>query len=399
MERSNTKNKLFEGIRIVDFSNVVSGPMATQILADQGADVIKIESPENGDLTRMIGANRNGFSSMFAVLNRNKRSMVINIKSPKGQAVLNRLLLTADVLVQNFRPGVMDKLGLGKTAVRKNFPSLIYMSISGFGEVGPYSKRRVYDPVIQAISGYASTQNPSHPDLIKNLICDKVTALTAAQAISGALFARERDKNRDGEFVDLSMLDAGLAFLWPDGMMNNTLLGDAITPMPPLSDIYQINETADGHITYLVVSDSEWVGLCQALEIPKMSNDSRFVDLINRIKNIDELKSILKKEMVKWNTVEICDRLEEEDVPFAKINSVSEVMTDPQILANSSIDRHKHPIAGDLQFPKHPASFEKRSSDVRLHAPSLGEHTRDILLELELENSEIENLYEDGSVA
>ena len=130
-----------------------------------------------------------------------------------------------------------------------------------------------------------------------------------------------------------------------------------------------------------------------------MSDDPRFVDLINRIKNIDELKSILQKEMIKWNTVEICKRLEEEDVPFAKINSISDVMTDPQILANNSIDRHTHPIAGDLQFPKHPVSFQKRCTDVRLHAPSLGEHTRDILLELELEPSEIDKLYEDGSVA
>ena len=199
-------NNIFEGIRIIDFSNVVSGPMATQILADQGADVIKIETPGLGDISRMIGANRNGFSSMFTVLNRNKRSVVINLKSKKGLAVLDSLLDSADVLVQNFRPGVMEKLNLGRNEIRQRFPKLIYVSISGFGETGPYSGRRVYDPVIQAISGYASVQNSVQPDLVKNLICDKTTALTCAQAITASLFARERDEERKGTNIDLSML-------------------------------------------------------------------------------------------------------------------------------------------------------------------------------------------------
>jgi len=393
------KNKIFEGIRILDFSNVVSGPMATQILADQGADVIKVESPGTGDISRMIGANRNGFSSMFSVLNRNKRSIVINLKSIKGRAILDSLLSTTDVLVQNFRPGIMNKLGLGKEIIQKKFPQLIYVSISGFGETGPYSNRRVYDPVIQAISGYASTQNRKEPDLIKNLICDKTTALTTAQAISAALFARERDVNHVGESVDLSMLDVGLAFLWPDGMMNNTFLGDGITPMPPLSDIYQINETLDGHITYIVVSDAEWNGLCRALDLKSLSKNPKFIDIVHRLKNITELKSILKLEMSKWRTEEICIRLEEQDVPFAKINSLPEVIEDPQIAVNCSLETHVHPIAGKLQFPKHPVQFGNRSTELRQHAPKLGQHTSEILRELDFEDSEIGNLFAEEAVA
>ena len=391
-------NTLFEGIRIIDFSNVVSGPMATQILADQGADVIKIETPGAGDVSRLIGANRNGFSSMFTVLNRNKRSVVINLKSKKGQAILDDLLTTADVLVQNFRPGVMEKLKLGKSEVRKRFPRLIYVSISGFGESGPYSGRRVYDPVIQAISGYAAVQNNNHPDLVKNLICDKTTALTCAQAISAALFARERDLEASGTSIDISMLDAGLAFLWPDGMMNDTLLGDEITPMPPLSDIYQINETKDGHVTYIVVSDAEWSGLCNALEISHLTSNPKFVDIVNRLKNISELKEILRLEMARWSTKDICERLDKEDVPFAKINTIKEVIEDPQIKENGAIVEHSHPSAGKLQFPKHPVHFENKTLEVRLHAPDLGQHTAEVLRELNFSKSEVNDLFNEGVV-
>ena len=391
-------NTLFEGIRIIDFSSVVSGPMATQILADQGADVIKIENPGMGDISRLIGANRNGFSSMFTVLNRNKRSVVINLKSKKGLAILDTLLATADVLVQNFRPGVMEKLKLGKSQLRKRFPRLIYVSISGFGESGPYSSRRVYDPVIQAISGYASVQNNNQPDLVKNLICDKTTALTCAQAISAALFERERDHKKSGTNIDLSMLDAGLAFLWPDGMMNDTLLGDGITPMPPLSDIYQINETKDGHITYIVVSDAEWSGLCNALEIAHLTSDPKFIDIVNRLKNISELKKILRLEISKWSTKDICERLDKEDVPFAKINTIKEVIKDPQIKQNGAILEHSHPTAGKLQFPKHPVRFENKTLEVRLHAPKLGQHTSEILRELDFSEADVEELIKEGIV-
>ena len=391
-------NTLFEGIRIIDFSSVVSGPMATQILADQGADVIKIEIPGSGDISRLIGANRNGFSSMFTVLNRNKRSVVINLKSKKGLAILDNLLATADVLVQNFRPGIMEKLKLGKSQLRERFPRLIYVSISGFGESGPYSGRRVYDPVIQAISGYASVQNNNQPDLVKNLICDKTTALTCAQAISAALFERERDHKKSGTNINLSMLDAGLSFLWPDGMMNDTFLGDGINPMPPLSDIYQINETKDGHITYIVVSDAEWSGLCNALEIAHLTSDPKFVDIVNRLKNISELKKILRLEMSKWSTKDICERLDKEDVPFAKINTIEEVIKDPQIKQNGAILEQSHPIAGKLQFPKHPVHFENKTLEVRLHAPKLGQHTSEILRELDFSEADVKELIKEGIV-
>ena len=164
------------------------------------------------------------------------------------------------------------------------------------------------------------------------------------------------------------MLDAGLALFWPDGMMNDTLLGDGITPMPPLSDIYQINETKDGHITYIVVSDAEWSGLCNALELDHLILDPKFVDIVNRLQNISELKKILRLEISKWSTKDICERLDKEDVPFAKVNTIEEVIKDPQIKQNGGNLEHLHPIAGKLQFPKHPVHFENKTLEVRLQA-------------------------------
>ena len=227
---------------------------------------------------------------------------------------------------------------------------------------------------------------------------DKTTALTCAQAISAALFARERDPKKSGTDIDLSMLDAGLAFLWPDGMMNDTFLGDGITPMPPLSDIYQIDETKDGHITYIVVSDAEWSGLCKALKITHLTRDPKFNDIVNRLKNISELKGILRAEMSKWSTKEICERLDKEDVPFAKINTIKEVIEDPQIKQNGAIVEHSHPIAGKLQFPKHPVHFENKTLEVRLHAPDLGQHTAEVLRELNFCKSDVDDLFKEGVV-
>src|SRR6201995_2282462 len=212
-----------QGYRVIDLTSMVSGPSATMLLADQGADVIKVENPQGGDHTRTAANRRGGFSASFLNNNRNKRSVVLDLKSPSGTDALKRLIATADVFVQNFRTGVIDRMGFGEAEVRSLRPDIIYVSISGFGEKGPYAQKPVYDPLIQALSGLASIQGGSdqaRPRLVRTIVPDKLTGVVAAQAISAALLARER--TGQGQHVRLSMLDAVVAFLWGADMGSQT---------------------------------------------------------------------------------------------------------------------------------------------------------------------------------
>ncbi len=216
------------GVRVLDLTGVVSGPVATMILADQGADVLKIE-PIGGDITRRSRAQigtTNEFSALFISSNRGKRSLAIDIKHASGREVLARLAAQADVLVQNFRPGTMERLGLGPSELCERHPRLVYVSISGVGETGPYVKKRVYDPIIQALSGFADIQSQpvtNRPQMIRTIVCDKTTAILTAQAVSSALYARE--KTGRGDHIQVAMLDAMISYLWPEGMMQYTVVG------------------------------------------------------------------------------------------------------------------------------------------------------------------------------
>ena len=274
-DSTNSKGPL-SGYRIIDVTQMLSGPMATMMLGDQGADVIKIEPPGIGDLTRAMGANKRGIPPTFAVINRNKRSIAIDLKDHRGLAVLKHLIASADVFVQNFRPGTADRMGIGEHDLRRIKPDLIYVSISGFGEKGPYVAKRVYDPVIQALSGLAAIQadyKTGRPQMMRLIIPDKVTALTAAQAITAALLARER--TGEGQHVKLAMLDAVIAFLWPEGMASHTFISSSAQPARATSrDL--IFETADGFITTGANSNAEWQGLARALGRPEWIDDARF---------------------------------------------------------------------------------------------------------------------------
>ena len=244
------------GIRVVDLTSMISGPVATMMLADQGADVIKVE-PLSGDLVRHMGPNRQGLSSGFISANRSKRSLAVNLKTDQGMAVIQRLLATADVFVQNFRPGAVERMGLGEEVVRGIREDIVYVSISGFGETGPYAHKRVYDPVIQALSGLADIQKDGEsgrPRMIRTIIPDKTTAVTAAQAITAALFARER--GRGGQHVKLAMLDTMVAYLWPEGMAGYTFIGREVKSSRAQLAQDLIFETLDGYITAGAVSDA-----------------------------------------------------------------------------------------------------------------------------------------------
>ncbi|MCH6562883.1 MAG: CoA transferase [Myxococcales bacterium] len=386
-----------EGIRVIDLTSMVSGPMATCVLGDQGAEVVKVEIPGTGDLIRHIGCARGGLSAIFTTLNRNKRSIVLNLRQPHGRELLHKLLAGADVLVQNFRPGVMHALGFGEAELRPRYPDLVYVSISGFGETGPYARRRVYDIIIQAISGMAASQadpKTGVPELVRNIVCDKVTAVTAAQAITAALFARERGAG--GQHVRLSMLDTAIAFLWPDTMQSYTFLGEGVTPPAPLAGLLSVRQTKDGHMTIFAISDAEFGGLCRALDCPELSDDPRFADVTLRTRNADLLAELLDRATGAHTTAELCARLEVEDVPHAAVTSLESLHRHPQVIENRLLVESEHPHAGRTRTPRPVASFEATPATLRRPAPALGEHTDELLAELGLPEGEIHELRAEG---
>jgi crotonobetainyl-CoA:carnitine CoA-transferase CaiB-like acyl-CoA transferase len=353
------------------------------MLADQGADVIKVEPPGLGDLLRLSPFRRGGMGAFFANGNRGKRGVVVDLTKPEGRDVLFDLVRRADVFVQNFRPGAVEKLGIAESDLREVRPDLVYVSISGYSETGPYAKRRVYDPILQAVTGHVAIQkNPDVPipDLIRHVVVDKASAYTAAQAITAALFARER--GRGGQHVRVAMIDVALAFLWPDGMMKQTMIGEGeVAPGPTLYELYRLTETADGHLVYFAASDDEFHGLLRALGRTDLIEDPRFT-IWERAKNAEAIGQILYDEFRKWPTAEILARLIAEDVAAGPVNSLDDALADPQILHNGSLLELEHPVAGRMRQAKPAARFDKTPTAVTSPPPLHGEHTDAVLAEL-----------------
>lgn len=387
------------GYRIIDVTSMISGPIATRILGDQGADVIKVEPPGVGDLVRSFGARRKGFPAIFVTSNRNKRSVVLNLKDSRGREILERLVADADVFVQNFRPGAAERMGIGEAELRRVRPDLVYVSISGFGETGPYANKRVYDPVIQALSGLASVQEDGatgRPRMVRTIVPDKLTAITAAQAISAALLARER--TGIGQHVRLSMLDTMVAFLWPEAMARHTYVGENAGTSRPLPVHDLVFETADGYITVGAVSDVEWRGLCEALDCPEWLDDPRFKTGSGRVKHADARFELVEAVLRTRGSAEWLQGLDAAGVPCAPILTREELLEDPQIAANQLIVESEHPHAGRMRQPRPAARFDRTPAAIRRPAPGLGEHTDEILEELSLTGEEIAELRETGVV-
>jgi crotonobetainyl-CoA:carnitine CoA-transferase CaiB-like acyl-CoA transferase len=396
---SNGRSGPLSGLRILDLSNMISGPLATMILGDQGADVIKVEVPGMGDPMRMFGAMRGGMSSTFVNLNRSKRSIVLDLRGEEGKEVLRRLIGRADVFVQNFRPGVMDRLGFGYEAVRALAPDVVYASISGFGDTGPFASRPVYDNVVQALSGVAAVQtdpDTGKPELVRNLSLDKATAYTAAQAVTASLLARAR--GRGGQHVRLAMLDAAIAFLWPDGMMNHTLLGDDVFHVPPFSIIYRIYETADGAITVSALTDDQWARACRAADREEMIEDPRFRSLFDRMTHMQELREAVTELIATRTTAEWCARYEKHDVPHAQVLSLEEVPEHPQVRANGTLVESEHPAAGRMRQARPAPRFDGTPIGSLAPAPTYGQHTDEVLAELGYDGREIAALRANASV-
>ncbi len=373
------------GIQILDISAVLSGPLATMILADQGAEVIKVESPGLGDVMRLGLHRRGGMAAFFANANRGKRSLVLDLQRPRGREILLELARRADVFVQNYRPGAVERLGIGERDLRALNPGLIYVSISGYGDAGPYRDRRVYDPIIQGLTGHVAVQqNPDVPirDLVRNVVADKASAYTAAQAISAALFARERGAG--GQHVRIPMLDASLAFFWPDGMMRHTMLGDGVVGGPTLYELYRLWETADGHLIWFAASDSEFHGLFRAVGHPEWCEDERFAAARGRSnpENFAALGELLLQTFRKWSTAELLERMVAEQVPVGPVLSLEEILEDPQILHNEAVFEAEHPVYGRYRQARPAARFDRTPPAPARMPPLHGEHSDEILAEL-----------------
>ena len=379
------------GIRVIDLTTVVSGPVCTMLLADQGADVIKVEPP-GGDIARRTAGNGE-FTAMFVSCNRGKRSLAIDLKQPAALAILHRLIAGADVLVQNFRPGTMERFGLDDACIRALNPRLIYLSISGVGETGPYVGKRVYDPVIQSLSGFAdvqANQTTGRPQLIRTIVADKTTAVHAAQAVCAALFARER--SGQGQSIHLSMLDTMVAYLWPEAMTQYTVVGNEASAINPTARPDLIFQTLDGYITVGSVSDSEWQGLCGVIGKPEWIDDPRFKTPGKRAANAAERITLVGEILATGQSQDWLDRLDAADVPCAPVLRRGDVMHNPQVVNNRMIEEFEQPMLGRVRQPRPAARFDATPARIGGPAPAIGEHTDSILAELGFSAQDIDAL-------
>src|SRR5579875_1128818 len=337
------------GVQVVDLSSMMSGPWAADILGDQGADVIKVEVPGKGDHVRSLPNQSGGLSAMFVNVNRSKRSLTLNLKAAEGVEVLKRLVRTADVVVQNFRPGVVERLGIGYEDLSAVNPRLVYLSMSGFGERGPDAQQRVYDPLIQALTGLTTIQagsDSARPRLVRTILPDKLSAVVASQALTAALFARERTGR--GQHIRLSMLESVLSFLWASDMGAYTFADKPVPIEQGGSFIDLIYETADGYMTIATNSNAEWQALCRALGQPEWIEDERFTTPTGRSEYINERLELVQSVLREKTTEQWLELMTEFDVPAAATLTRAQVIEHPQVLATGIIAESEHPVAGRL---------------------------------------------------
>mgnify|MGYP001303648435 CR=1 FL=1 len=380
------------GITVVDVSSAVAGPWVSSWLAELGAEVIFIEKVGVPDVMRMTGAISGDQSGSWVHLHRNKRGMDLDIRSETGRDILLKLLAQADVFIQNFRPGVAQRLQIDYPALSALNPELVYLSVSGFGPDGPYADRPVYDPIIQALSGMAEAQNGTY---VKAVVADKTTAMAGTNAVLAALVARSNGAG--GQHIELALLDAMLHWMWVEVFWNESLPDGE--PAPTYSEWYEPWNTVDGQIAANWVNFEQYKGACHALGRPELADDPRFATRDARLQNADAQRSEFAATLETMLTDDALSALEAADVPCARVVSRQEVFQDPQVLHNDIIISETHPTAGRIRTAKPPAKFSKTPTALTRHAPGKGEHTDEILRELGLSSSEIDELRNHNIVA
>lgn len=385
------------GIVVLDLSAVVSGPLCGQIMGDLGAEVIKVEAP-GGDSARSMGVPiKQGISPLFGHCNRNKRAITIDLKTSEGQSVARRMAQRADVVIENFRPGVAERLGLGYDALVDDNPGLVYVSISGFGPDGPRRDEPAYDTVIQGLTGFMPTQGGRgrEPRLVQGIVADKVTALTAAYATMAALFARVNGDGR-GQRVDVPMFDAYTAFLLPDLIGSKTFPDEA---QSPAVNPHRTWKTADGFVVMMIIEDRQFFGLCRAIEREDLVDDPRAANMLTRQQHSKALFGEVREALAKCSTADLLASAREYGVPMAPVNDIEDLFEDPQALHNGTLfEVDDDPGLGRMRQFRSPPRFSRTPASLRQLPPRRGEHTRALLRESGLDDSEIDALIEAGAV-
>ena len=380
-----------QGVKILELGQVITAPYASMMLADLGANILKIENPAGGDLFRAFRGGR--YSPHFTAYNRNKRSMTLDIRTPEGLAIARRLVAQTDVLLDNFRPDVLPRLGLDPDALTAANPRLIHASITGFGADGPYAERPAYDTVGLALSGMGSLFfDPQEPQVCGPTITDNVTGLYTAQGILAALFERERTGR--GARVEVNMVEAAIAFM-PDPFATHWQLGMAQGPYTRTSASQSYAFRCSDHrllVVHLSSPDKFWLGLLRAIDRPELAQDPRFNDRMKRMEHYHELRGELAARFEQQTRAHWLGRLEAEDVPFAPVNAVGEVESDPQVRHLGTIFEVTHPTEGTQKGIRSPIRLRGERAPVRAAAPTLGEHTLEVMGELGYSEADIARL-------
>ncbi len=403
MQTKPTAEKPLAGLKVIEMSTMITCAYAAMMLRSQGAQVIKVEPAQMGDPMRYVGSQKNGQSALFHNCNRGKQSLAIDLKHENGAEAVKRLVKDGDIMLNNYRPGVMDNLGLGSEAMRAINPRLINVAVTGFGTVGPMATRPAYDHVIQGISGLTGLQggdfaDPNNPeyDFVKMLICDKVTAYTVAQAATAALVARAT--TGEGQHIDISMLHACLAFMWPDGMMSHTLQDDDAVQMPPLSESYKILDTKDGSIACTALADAHWAAILKLLDREDLISDPRFASLPGRMTNFPEIMTFVRDGLKNMSLADVMSAFQAADIPSAPCESRTSVLANEQVLAIGALETYVTENMGQLTAPTPPVLFGGNATSLAEPSPRHGEHSQALMATLGFDAAVVQEMTETGAL-
>lgn len=392
---------LLGGLKVVEMSHIMAAPTCGQLLADMGADVIKVERLPAGDDTRKFGAAERGDSAAFAMMNRNKRGVALDMRSDEGRAVLRRMIDQADVFIENYRKGAMEHYGVGWEEVRKTNPRLIYCALSGFGRTGPYAERGGFDLITQGMSGIMSItgEAPGRPPVkVGAPITDITAGALAALGILGAVI--QRGRTGEGQYVDTSLYEAGIFHtFWQTAIYHAT--GEIPGPMGsahPLSAPYQAFRTKDTAVIVGAANQSNWLKFLEAIESPGLASDPRFTEPMDRVSNLADLVETLEAILATRTTAEWLERLEAVGVPAGPVYDVAEMSADPHTLARGMIAHVPAFTGGEHAVIAHPIKYSNAETNIARGAPMIGEHNAEVLAEFGFSAGEIETLTASGAV-